>query len=156
LILDTDNAFSLHQVNCIYNEDCWINLNYNLKFLICFIVDTPVGTSLSAGGGSTSGGDDIFSSFLSASTAASSTVSSSPSSEKKDTDGTKGRSAEEESFFNQPAPSSQEKRQLTKDSILALYSAAPSQAQAGNPATLYGIPGIARHPTVLIVCSTEL
>jgi stromal membrane-associated protein len=59
----------------------------------------------------------------------------------KDADNMKGRSAEEESFFNQPAPSSQEKRQLTKDSIMALYSATPSQAQAGNPAPMFGIPG---------------
>ncbi|PNF34486.1 Stromal membrane-associated protein 2 [Cryptotermes secundus] len=104
-------------------------------------LDTPVGTTLSAAGANTSGGDDIFSSFLSALPAASSTVSTSPSSDKKDADSSKGRSAEEESFFNQPAPSNQEKRQLTKDSILALYSAAPSQAQAGNPASLFGIPG---------------
>jgi hypothetical protein len=109
-----------------------------------FLVDTPVGASQSARGASASGGDDIFSSFLSASPATSSAVGSAPSSEKKDIESSKGRSAEEESFFNQPAPSNQEKRQLTKDSILALYSAAPSQTQAGNPTALFGIPGIAR------------
>lgn len=105
-------------------------------------LDTPVGTSSSAGGAGTTGGDDIFSSFLSAPPAASSAVSTSPSPDKKDADNAKGRSAEEESFFNQPAPSNQEKRQLTKDSIMALYSAAPSQSQAGNPAPMFGIPGV--------------
>jgi stromal membrane-associated protein len=107
-----------------------------------FFADTPVGTSSSAGGAGTTGGDDIFSSFLSAPPAASSAVSTSPSPDKKDADNAKGRSAEEESFFNQPAPSNQEKRQLTKDSIMALYSAAPSQSQAGNPAPMFGIPGM--------------
>jgi stromal membrane-associated protein len=103
-------------------------------------LDTPVGT-LSSSGTSSSGGDDIFSSFLSAPPAAPSAVSTSPSPNKSDTDSNKGRSAEEESFFNQPAPISQEKQQLTKDSILALYSTAPSQAQGGNPAPMFGIPG---------------
>nr|CAD7589417.1 unnamed protein product [Timema genevievae] len=51
----------------------------------------------------------------------------------------KGRSAEEESFFNQPAPSSAEKRQLTKDSILALYATQPTQPVSQQP--IFGIPG---------------
>lgn len=112
----------------------------------CPISDTPVGTSSAASGASTSGGDDIFSSFLSAPPAAPSAVNASPSPDRRDNDN-KGRSAEEESFFNQPAPSNQEKRQLTKDSILALYSAMPSQAQAGNSAPMFGIPGTVMQPS---------
>ncbi|XP_021915773.1 stromal membrane-associated protein 1 isoform X2 [Zootermopsis nevadensis] len=104
-------------------------------------LDTPIGTLSSTSGTGTSGGDDIFSNFLSAPAAAPSALSTSPAPNKADADSNKGRSAEEESFFNQPAPSSQERRQLTKDSILALYSTVPSQAQAGNPASVFGIPG---------------
>ncbi|PSN36368.1 Stromal membrane-associated protein 2 [Blattella germanica] len=101
------------------------------------IAEVPVpqlSTASSGNTGASGGGDDIFSSFLSAPPAPPSSVNTSPTPEKKESDSSKGRTAEEESFFNQPAPSSQEKRQLTKDSILALYSAAPSQPQPGNPA----------------------
>ncbi|XP_069678454.1 stromal membrane-associated protein 1-like isoform X2 [Periplaneta americana] len=103
-------------------------------------LDTPVSSSTAAGTGA-SGGEDFFGNFLSAPAAAPPAANTSPSPDKKETDTSKGRSAEEESFFNQPAPSNQEKRQLTKDSILALYSAAPTQAQAGNPASMFGMPG---------------
>ncbi|KAJ9582644.1 hypothetical protein L9F63_023022, partial [Diploptera punctata] len=98
-------------------------------------LDTPVGTTATSTTGTSGNGDDIFTSFLSAQNA----PASSPTPEKKETD-SKGRSAEEESFFNQPAPSSQEKQQLTKDSILALYSSAPAQAQPANTA-MFSIAG---------------
>nr|CAD7400911.1 unnamed protein product [Timema cristinae] len=96
---------------------------------------TPVSSSVSAGGG-----DDIFSSFLSAppaSEAVSPAVNTKPV--EKTEEPVKGRSAEEESFFNQPAPSSAEKRQLTKDSILALYATQPTQPVSQQP--MFGIPG---------------
>nr|CAD7404347.1 unnamed protein product [Timema poppensis] len=96
---------------------------------------TPVSSSVSAGGG-----DDIFSSFLSAPPA---TEPVSPAGNtkpvEKPEEPVKGRSAEEESFFNQPAPSSAEKRQLTKDSILALYATQPTQPVSQQP--MFGIPG---------------
>nr|CAD7456288.1 unnamed protein product [Timema tahoe] len=96
---------------------------------------TPVSSSVSTGGG-----DDIFSSFLSAPPA---TEAVSPAGNTKPVEKTeepiKGRSAEEESFFNQPAPSSAEKRQLTKDSILALYATQPTQPVSQQP--IFGIPG---------------
>ncbi|XP_063218040.1 stromal membrane-associated protein 1 isoform X2 [Bacillus rossius redtenbacheri] len=90
-----------------------------------------------AGGAATSPGDDIFSGFLSAPPVP---ASADPVSPARGEEPGKGRSAEEESFFNQPAPSAQERRQLTKDSILALYSTslapAPPVAQP-----VFGIPG---------------
>lgn len=52
------------------------------------------------------------------------------------------RSAEENSFFNQPAATAQEKKQLTKDSILALYSSVPASgtppAQVSAPQSFGG------------------
>lgn len=60
-------------------------------------------------------GEDNFSGFLSAPTAV--------PEEKKDEDKVK---SEEESFFNQTAPTEKEKVKLTKDSILALYSNTPA------------------------------
>lgn len=46
--------------------------------------------------------------------------------------------AEEDNFFNQPAPSEKEKAKLTKDSILALYDAAPANnTQFQNNAMSY-------------------
>lgn len=89
-------------------------------------LDTPTGSSSSPGKG-----DDIFSGFLSAppSTGPSpnSTLNSDSSkTENSSTSADSKRSAEENNFFNQPAASAQEKKQLTKDSILALYSSVPS------------------------------
>lgn len=67
-------------------------------------------------------GEDGFSSFLSAGSG-----KEPPAAEaKKEADAR----AEEESFFNQPAPSEKEKSKLTKDSILALYGNTP---QVYNP-----------------------
>ncbi|XP_067005780.1 stromal membrane-associated protein 1 isoform X2 [Anabrus simplex] len=101
-------------------------------------LDTPVGNPSSLSGAAVpNNGEDIFTSFLSA-PPSSAPVAAEPS----EGDAGKGRTAEEESFFNQPAPSSQEKRQLTKDSILALYSTGPTpQPAAAAAAPIYGIPG---------------
>jgi len=69
-------------------------------------------------------GDDSFSNFLSATPnsnekeAANSTVDPAKS--------------EEESFFNQTAPTEKEKAKLTKDSILALYGTAPNNTPMFN------------------------
>ncbi|XP_053979151.1 stromal membrane-associated protein 1 [Hylaeus volcanicus] len=79
-------------------------------------------------------GDDVFSSFLSA-PPASVVSSSSTSSTTTSTAASIGKS-EEESFFDQPAPSPQEKSKMTKDSILALYGTSGHQQSA-----IYGIPG---------------
>lgn len=65
-------------------------------------------------------GEDVFSGFLSAVPTESSPKPEKP---KKESDPIK---SEEESFFNQTAPSEKEKVKLTKDSILALYGTAPS------------------------------
>lgn len=63
--------------------------------------------------------DDVFSSFLSAPQAVQ--EPSKTTVESKATD----LKSEEESFFNQPAPSEKEKSKMTKDSILALYGQKP-------------------------------
>uniref|UniRef100_A0A8D8RF22 Stromal membrane-associated protein 2 n=1 Tax=Cacopsylla melanoneura TaxID=428564 RepID=A0A8D8RF22_9HEMI len=66
--------------------------------------------------------DSEFNSFLSANTA-SPAPTIQPSTETN-------RTAEEDNFFNQPAPSAQTKKQLTTDSILALYGKSqPAPAQ---------------------------
>ncbi|XP_058792931.1 stromal membrane-associated protein 1-like isoform X2 [Phymastichus coffea] len=81
--------------------------------------------------GSTNGsssGDDMFTSFLSAPPAAGAPVTNGSPAE---TNSTNSKS-EEESFFNQPAPTPQEKSKMTKDSILALYGTQPSQPFGGN------------------------
>ncbi|KAK6622333.1 hypothetical protein RUM44_002144 [Polyplax serrata] len=75
--------------------------------------------------------DDVFSNFLSAPPASSSPrhdmSQSSPSKPEETTDNASTkRTAEEESFFNQPTPSA-EKKQLSKDSILALYGSSNQQ-----------------------------
>lgn len=62
-------------------------------------------------------GEDGFSGFLSASS----------KDEPKKSEVVDPVKAEEESFFNQPAPTEKEKTKLTKDSILALYGNAPQQ-----------------------------
>ncbi|XP_076287838.1 stromal membrane-associated protein 1 [Lasioglossum baleicum] len=80
-------------------------------------------------------GDDIFSSFLSASPASVASTSSSTSNSTTSTSITASKS-EEESFFDQPAPSPQEKSKMSKDSILALYGT-PSHQQSA----IYGVPG---------------
>lgn len=79
-------------------------------------LDVPEQTSVNGAGAA----DDIFTTFLSAPPAA----NQNGSGEKKSSDAVK---AEEESFFNQTAPSLQEKNKMTKDSILALYGT-PSQS----------------------------
>lgn len=81
-------------------------------------------------------GDDIFSSFLSALPASVSSTSSSISNTTTNAPTTVSKS-EEESFFDQPAPSPQEKNKMSKDSILALYGT-PSNQQS----TMFAVPGI--------------
>ncbi|XP_034243246.1 stromal membrane-associated protein 1 isoform X2 [Thrips palmi] len=92
-------------------------------------LDTPTGSSSPP-----NKGDDIFSGFLSAPPAAGHANNGVQTTEtpKAETVGTvdSKRSAEENSFFNQPAATAQEKKQLTKDSILALYSSVPA---SGTP-----------------------
>ncbi|XP_026281102.1 stromal membrane-associated protein 1 [Frankliniella occidentalis] len=114
-------------------------------------LDTPTGSSSSP-----SKGDDIFSGFLSAppvagSSAALSTTQA-PEPLQNETAANLAdskRSAEENSFFNQPAATAQEKKQLTKDSILALYSSVPTsatppaQAQAPQQFGVFPSQGIA-------------
>ncbi|XP_043529664.1 stromal membrane-associated protein 1 isoform X1 [Frieseomelitta varia] len=80
-------------------------------------------------------GDDIFSSFLSAPPASVSSTSSSISNTTTNASTTVSKS-EEESFFDQPAPSPQEKNKMSKDSILALYGT-PSNQQS----TMFAVPG---------------
>lgn len=65
-------------------------------------------------------GEDGFGGFLSAST-----IDNKTSFESKEEKRTAAQS-EEESFFNQLAPTEKEKAKLTKDSILALYSNTPA------------------------------
>ncbi|XP_043270220.1 stromal membrane-associated protein 1 [Venturia canescens] len=89
-------------------------------------LDAPV--SQTNANGSTSG-DDIFSSFLSATPA-----NSSPAPPTGATNGSAestgvASKTDEENFFNQPAPTPQEKSKMTKDSILALYGT-PSHQQS--------------------------
>ncbi|KAK7865378.1 hypothetical protein R5R35_001866 [Gryllus longicercus] len=105
-------------------------------------LDTPVNsTAGSSSAGTSSNGEDIFTNFLSAPPATGTTsVSTSDTVTESESNKSQGRTAEEESFFNQPAPSSQEKRQLTKDSILALYSTGPAPTPA-VPASVFGMPG---------------
>lgn len=111
-------------------------------------LDTPTGSSSSP-----SKGDDIFSGFLSAPPAPASVPTANTSqpaepvqSENAVASGDSKRSAEENSFFNQPAA---EKKPLTKDSILALYSSvpasgtAPSQTQAPPSFMAYPPQGLA-------------
>ncbi|KAF7992700.1 hypothetical protein HCN44_005044 [Aphidius gifuensis] len=105
-------------------------------------------------------GDDIFSSFLSAppittiatslsssstTTSVSSTASLSSSSSSVGLNGNNDNSTinniasktDEDNFFNQTAPSTQEKTKMTKDSILALYATAPSQTPFGVTGGLF-------------------
>lgn len=85
-----------------------------------------------ANANSSNSGDDIFSSFLSATPATNSTSTNGSASNGSTTNA--GRTAvgqtEEENFFNQPAPTNQEKNKMTKDSILALYGTSSQQNQA--------------------------
>lgn len=75
-------------------------------------------------------GEDTFSSFLSA---CSKQAKAANEAAKKEAD----VRAEEESFFNQPAPTEKEKSKLTKDSILALYGNTPQQP-VYNPVQVAG------------------
>lgn len=94
-------------------------------------LDTPTGNQSNVNGA----GDDIFSSFLSAPPASVSSTSNSTSSTTTSTLTTVSKS-EEESFFDQPAPSPQEKNKMSKDSILALYGTPNHQQSA-----IFGVPG---------------
>ncbi|XP_012253664.2 stromal membrane-associated protein 1 isoform X2 [Athalia rosae] len=88
-------------------------------------LDAP--SNQSNANGSTSG-EDIFSSFLSAPPAPASQSSNGAANGGAEATAT-AEKTEEESFFNQPAPTPQEKSKMTKDSILALY-ATPNQQQS--------------------------
>ncbi|KAK2579693.1 hypothetical protein KPH14_011040 [Odynerus spinipes] len=88
-------------------------------------LDAPTTNQPSANGS----GDDIFSSFLSAPPTSASTSDSNTTNEATS-------KSEEENFFDQPVPSSQEKSKLTKDSILALYGTPSPQQQP-----IFGVPG---------------
>lgn len=81
-----------------------------------------------------SSGDDIFSSFLSAppSSSASSVNGGSTNTSSSSATNPAGKT-EEENFFNQPMPSTQEKNKMTKDSIMALYGT--SSQKPSFPAT---------------------
>ncbi|XP_033230003.1 stromal membrane-associated protein 1-like [Belonocnema kinseyi] len=81
-----------------------------------------------------SSGDDIFTSFLSA-TPSSTSTSNGAASTTTAAESSVGKS-EEEIFFNQTAPSAQEKSKMTKDSILALYGTPSHQQQS-----LFGVTG---------------
>lgn len=89
-------------------------------------LDAPTTNQPSANGS----GDDIFSSFLSA------PPTSVPTSDSNTTNEIVTSKSEEENFFDQPVPSSQEKSKLTKDSILALYGTPSPQQPA-----IFGVPG---------------
>lgn len=80
-------------------------------------------------------GDDIFSSFLSAAPT-SSPATTSPANGTTDAP-TAASKADEESFFNQPAPTTQEKSKMTKDSILALYGTPSQQSVFGVASGIY-------------------
>lgn len=94
-------------------------------------LDAPATTQSNINGA----GDDIFSSFLSAPPASATSTGNSTSTTTVNAS-TIASKSEEESFFDQPAPSPQEKSKMTKDSILALYGT-PSHQQS----TIYGVPG---------------
>lgn len=100
----------------------------NIKKLICSFVCEDAPVNQTNANGSTSG-DDIFSSFLSA-TPANSSPAPATGATNGSTDSTGVASkTDEENFFNQPAPTAQEKSKMTKDSILALYGT-PSHQQS--------------------------
>lgn len=95
-------------------------------------LDSPTSTPSTAPIAKANNADDVFSNFLSAPPASASprhdtNQSQSPSKQDESNDSAANRrSAEEESFFNQPAPAA-EKKQLSKDSILALYGSSNQQ-----------------------------
>ncbi|XP_044581951.1 stromal membrane-associated protein 1 isoform X2 [Cotesia glomerata] len=106
---------------------------------------------------SNNSGDDIFSSFLSATPATpatSSLTSESVVNAESTLSNTEASKADEESFFNQPAPSQEEKSKMTKDSILALYgnqTQHQQQQQQQQQQPVYGlfaqqVPGIQQFP----------
>lgn len=96
-----------------------------------FFTDSPTSATSTTTTNNTNNVDDVFSNFLSAPPANASprhdaNQSQSPSKPEEAIDASSNRrSAEEESFFNQPVPGT-EKKQLSKDSIMALYG-------SGNP-----------------------
>lgn len=103
------------------------------------LTDAPATNQINANGS----GDDVFSSFLSAPPASTATTEIDISNGSKTT-ATISKS-EEESFFEQTAPLSQEKSKMTKDSILALYGT-PSHQSA-----IYGVPGNVHVIEILLI-----
>lgn len=96
---------------------------------ILLLTDAPAANQTNANGS----GDDIFSSFLSAPPATITATGNDTSNGTKTV--TTTNKSEEESFFDQTVPLSQEKSKMTKDSILALYGTPSHQP------TIYGVPG---------------
>ncbi|XP_014234693.1 stromal membrane-associated protein 1 isoform X1 [Trichogramma pretiosum] len=111
-----------------------ISSSNNTAILDLLGLDAPENQTSTNGSGSAS--DDIFTSFLSgppassgAPAATNGSSSGGTSSEAKNANNS--AKSEEESFFNQTAPTPQEKSKMTKDSILALYAAQPAQPFGG-------------------------
>ncbi|XP_053593521.1 stromal membrane-associated protein 1 isoform X1 [Microplitis demolitor] len=86
---------------------------------------------------SNNSGDDIFSSFLSATPVTSSLKTDSIDNAENTLSNNEASKADEESFFNQPAPTQEEKSKMTKDSILALYGTQQTPQQQQQP--VYGL-----------------
>lgn len=114
-------------------------MEYEHLVYINVITDAPATNQINANGS----GDDVFSSFLSAPPASNTTSGNDISNGSKTA--TTITKSEEESFFEQTAPLSQEKSKMTKDSILALYGT-PSHQSA-----IYGVPGNAHVMEILLI-----
>ncbi|XP_063975325.1 stromal membrane-associated protein 1 isoform X2 [Diachasmimorpha longicaudata] len=97
-------------------------------------LDGPTNQTTTNGSGS---GDDVFSSFLSAAPTASPAPKQASTNGTIETSTTTASKADEDSFFNQPAPTTQEKSKMTKDSILALYGTPSQQSVFGVPSGIY-------------------
>lgn len=108
------------------------------------ITDAPATNQINVNGS----GDDVFSSFLSAPPASAATTGNDIS------NGSKAAATisktEEESFFDQTMPLSQEKSKMTKDSILALYGTPSHQS------SVYGVPGNAHVTEILLISKTNI
>ncbi|CAB0030058.1 unnamed protein product [Trichogramma brassicae] len=112
-----------------------ISSSNNTAILDLLGLDAPENQTSTNGSGSAS--DDIFTSFLSAPPASSGAPAATNGSSSSTTTTSEAKNAnnsaksEEESFFNQTAPTPQEKSKMTKDSILALYGTQPTQPFGG-------------------------
>ncbi|KAK0179252.1 hypothetical protein PV327_008058 [Microctonus hyperodae] len=123
-----------------------VNNNITSTTLDLLGLDGPTVTQTGTNGTSTN--DDIFSSFLSATPVSLMSVSTAIVNETTDNPNPVVASkADEDSFFNQPTPTPQEKSKMTKDSILALYGTPSThnhhhqQQQQQQQQTIFGVPG---------------